>query len=145
VDKLPEGYVHPCTVKEIKQKLKTLPPEHLEGLKRIRLAFRKSTPADAQYNEGTITIFAVPKNFIIRDAFDHKYVEEQKRFGARVKKVGRFHYETCWRPEDYKAYILNHVLLHEIGHHIDWYSDQHWQKRCEEFAENYAEGRLTNY
>ncbi|MGV8125450.1 MAG: hypothetical protein AB9903_19605 [Vulcanimicrobiota bacterium] len=148
VDKLPGGYTFPCSVQEIKKVLQEIPLEHLNGIKRIRLSAQKVTLADASYIDGTINIYAVPRDlkFLYTEKPPESILREYSRFGARWDKLGDAWY-CYWKLDHYKRYILEHVLFHELGHHID---DFHSERRSfgkEKFAERYAldlENRLKN-
>ncbi len=138
-DKVPQGYVYPCSVKEIKEVIAKLPPEHLEGLKRIRLSYQKDANADASYIDGTITIYAIPHDFkqIFSIRPPDAVIKEHSRFGAIWRKIGMSWY-CYWQHGLYKDYILKHVLLHELGHHMDEYHMRRGQEGREKFAEKYA-------
>ncbi len=116
-----------------------LPEEHLNGLKRIRLSGQKGINADASYIDGIITIYAVPSDFknIYMIKPQEKVIRVCTRFGARWENIGDCWY-CYWKMEQYKKYILHHVLLHEIGHHMDDHHKQRGSNGKETFAENYA-------
>jgi hypothetical protein len=138
-DKLPEGMTYPCSVKEIKDIILKLPAHHVEGIKRIRLSAQRGINADASYVDGIITIYAVPSEFklIYPIKPTDREMQEYCRFGAKWENMGEYWF-CYWKPEQFRDYILYHVLLHEIGHHMD----EHHKKRSsagkESFAENYA-------
>lgn len=147
-DRLPDGFMYPCNVSDIKKILSELPTEHLSGIKRIRLSAQKMTSADASYCDGTISIYAVPKDlkFIYSEKPPDSILREYGRFGARWEMLGNNWY-CYWKSEGYKKYILEHVLIHEIGHHIDDYLSMRRSYGKEKFAEQYAldiENKLNN-
>ena len=68
----------------------------------------------------------------------------------RLEQVGS-RWLCRWRAEDMRRFVLEHVLLHEIGHHV------YWKERArlglvarlalavrEQFAEAYALRHLRN-
>lgn len=138
-DKLPDGYIYPCTVQDIKNILMEIPLEHLDGIKRIRLSSQKVTNADASYNNGTINIYAVPRDlkFIFMEKPPESIVKEYSRFGAKWEVLGESWY-CYWKQDNFKKYILEHVLFHELGHHIDDYLSLRGRLGKEKFAERYA-------
>jgi len=131
--------VHPCTIAQVKQKLAALPAEDLLGIRRIRLSAAKMEMVDAMYHEGTITIYAVPESF----KFSYpchpgdSFISESTRWGARWQRLGGEWY-CYWDKERYGRYILDHVLLHEIGHHQDDFHRRRTGEGIEKFAERYA-------
>jgi hypothetical protein len=148
VDKLPDGYAFPCTSGEIKNALQKIPVEHLNGIKRIKLSAQKMVNADASYIDGTINIYAVPRDlkFVFGEKPPDSMTKEYSRFGARWEILGNQWY-CYWKPENFKKYILEHVLFHELGHHIDDHLSLRRSFGKEKFAELYAldlENRLKN-
>jgi hypothetical protein len=148
IDKLPEGYIFPCSIAEIRKSLMEIPTEHLSGIKRIRLSGQKVTNADASYIDGTINIYAIPRDlkFIFTEKPPESLLKEYSRFGARWEVLGENWY-CYWRLDSFKKYILEHVLFHELGHHIDDFLSLRRSFGKEKFAERYAlnlENKLKN-
>jgi hypothetical protein len=148
VDKLPDGYIFPCTTGDIKRALQGIPNDHLKGIKRIKLSAQKTVNADASYIDGTINIYAIPRDlkFIFAEKPPESMLKEYSRFGARWEMLGNQWY-CYWRPENFKKYILEHVLYHELGHHIDDHLSLRRSHGKEKFAELYAldlENKLKN-
>jgi hypothetical protein len=50
-DPLPKGYIYPCTIQDIQEKLKTLPPEMLRSYPPFTCATRNE-PGDAHIYDG---------------------------------------------------------------------------------------------
>lgn len=144
VDKLSAGYIHPCSVQDIKKKLMELPVEHLSGIRRVRLSCQKNAGADASYFEGTIKIYAVPEDmkFVYHFRPPEVMQREYSKFGARWEKLGDCWY-CYWRLENFKKFILDHVLLHELGHHVDAFHAMRQSAGRERFAETYAIAQET--
>jgi hypothetical protein len=94
---------------------------------------------DASYREGTIMVYAVPDDFKFSWPFHpgNEFMQECARWGARWQKLGREWY-CYWDRENYGRYVLDHVLLHEIGHHMDDYHRRRTGDSVERFAERYA-------
>ncbi|MDQ7824208.1 MAG: hypothetical protein RDV48_15505 [Candidatus Eremiobacteraeota bacterium] len=139
VDRLPEGYIYPCTIQDIKEVLMEIPVENTNGIKRIRLSHQKVTNADASYCDGTITIYSIPRDFkfIYHEKPPDSMIREYSRFGARWEVLGE-HWYCYWRMEHFRKYILEHVLLHELGHHSDDFHSLRRSYGKEKFAERFA-------
>lgn len=138
-DRLPHGLSYPCSIKEIKDILLKLPPEHINGIKRIRLSGQKGINADASYQGRTITIYAIPSEFkfVYNYKPSEKTIRGYSKYGAIWENIGNYWF-CYWKNEHYKNYILYHVLLHEIGHHMDEYHKSRGSLSKEAFADNYA-------
>jgi hypothetical protein len=137
------GWVYPCTVEEIEQQLLTFPPTHLEGLAVICLvpSIRKEPGRYGCYYPGdkpTICLYSWPDSLTFKGSqrvkrrhIEHKLVVERS-FGMQVEQIGS-RWFCRWNREDWRHFILEHVLPHEIGHHVGEYCDP-----SEQFAEDYA-------
>jgi hypothetical protein len=137
------GWVYPCTVGDIEQQLQTFPPEDLEGLAVICLvpALRRDVEdrgVDGRYYSGgkpTICLFGWPESLTYKypKGWKRHHIEPkldvERSFGMRVEQIGRRWY-CRWDREDWRRYVLEHVLPHEIGHHVCGDS--------EKLAEDYA-------
>jgi hypothetical protein len=135
------GWVYPCTVEEIEQQLLTFPPEDLEGLAAVCLvpATRKDLKDWGLYggyyqSKAKIELYGWP------DSLTNKFPQGTKRhhlahldvhrsFGMQVQQIGTRWY-CRWEREDWRRFVLEHVLPHEIGHHV--------RGPSEEFADDYA-------
>jgi hypothetical protein len=132
------GWVYPCTVEEIEQQLLNFPPEDLEGLAviclvpAIRRDLKDYTGLHGEYcqrkDKPTIDLFSWPESLI------HKFPQGTKRyhlahstvhrsFGMQVEQIGTRWY-CRWEREDWRRFVLEHVLVHEIGHHVCGPSEQ---------------------
>jgi hypothetical protein len=123
------GWIYPCTVEEIEQQLLTFPPEDLAGLAVICLvpALRRDLQdwgVDGRYyrSKAKICLYGWP------DPPTYKYAKGTKRhhlahldversFGMQVEQIGTRWY-CRWHREDWRRFVLEHVLPHEIGHHV---------------------------
>jgi hypothetical protein len=140
-DPLPNGYVYPCTIQDIQEKLKTLAPEMLRKVSSIHLCNQvKMNPGvDAHIYDGAhIRIYPVPEK--LRWSYgDRKpnpaLAQERLEFGAYWQKVDN-EWFLCWDKDSLKEYILNHILLHEIGHSLDgvYYGTSRGERIAEAFA-----------
>jgi hypothetical protein len=119
-DPPPKGYIYPCTIGDLKRQLRRVPPEYLEGLWQIRLSnqARRYRDRDGDYLDGEIRLFPYPERLIFpaspkpNDPWDQEWLA----WGARVVDDNGVR-SLQWTPEALRRYILDHVLLHELGHH----------------------------
>lgn len=151
----PPGWVYPCTVEDLRDHLERFPEERLQGLKAVGLvpATRKDCHAHARYRFGKANVIhiyshAVPLAYKLSPGTRRHHIEQhlcvELEFGMAIQRSGS-RWLTSWEPECLRAYLLEHVLAHEIGHHVC-----HLQRRraglrscpgrhcCEQFAEAYA-------
>ncbi|RJP19156.1 MAG: hypothetical protein C4520_13275 [Candidatus Abyssobacteria bacterium SURF_5] len=140
-DPLPKGYVYPCTIEDIKQKLNSLAPEMLRNISTIHLCNQvKMNPGvDAHIYDGSdIRIYPVPEKlrwYYGKRKPNPACAQERLEFGAywQTTDEGWF---LCWDRDNLREYILNHILLHEIGHSLD--TVYYGTSRGERFAEAFA-------
>jgi hypothetical protein len=151
----PAGWVYPCTLEDIVQRLAQLPEEDLEGLWAVGLApaTRKDGETDGRYYFGqqpTIHLFSYPNTlrFKLRAHTRQGDIERglaiQRQYGMEVEREGS-RYVCVWTAENLRRFMVEHVLLHEVGHHVCF-----WQRKqqglpyypnlpgAEQFAEDYA-------
>jgi hypothetical protein len=140
------GWVYPCTVEEIEQQLLTFPPEDLAGLAVICLvpALRRDLQdrgVDGRYcrSGATIYLYGCPDSFAYKFSKGTKrhhlaHLEVERSFGMQVEQIGR-RWFCRWDREDWRRFVLEHVLPHEIGHHVCGPSE----KLAEEYALRYLQ------
>lgn len=141
IDPLPKGYVYPCTVDEVRRKLDSLGPEMLRNISVVHLCNQvKMNPGvDAHICDGShIRIYAVPEK--LRWRYGKKKpnpaeAQERLEFGAYWQKIDDQWY-LCWDGDSLRDYVLNHILLHEIGHSLD--DVNYGTNKGEKFAEAFA-------
>lgn len=86
--------------------------------------------------------------FKLRGRSDPGFLQQwfcvERSYGIEMERTGRSP-DCLWSAENLRRYIVEHVLLHEIGHHVQY--QQRWRAgiRCrlashihEQFAEDYA-------
>jgi hypothetical protein len=158
---LPTDRAHhyPCTLDDIRAHLAEVPEYDLVGIWAIGLA-----PCDpscrhvyASYYrwygyryKPVIFLYSVYGSFdrnlgIRADAgYIKRHFGVDCRFGMKIEDRGGRLWRR-WPPECLRRYMVDHVLLHEIGHHVQY--EQRWregQRRWlpshvkEQFAEDYA-------
>jgi hypothetical protein len=149
------GWVYPCTLDDIHEQLSTLPAEDLAGLWAVGLvpSTRRDHSANGRYFGGARPIIHL---LSYRESLTYKQPAGtrqgdmeagcviERHFGMRVEKVGSRWY-CRWSAEDLWRFILEHVLIHEVGHHVQYMERkraglQPWPSRrvSEQFAEAYA-------
>jgi hypothetical protein len=140
-DPLPTGCVYPCSVRDIQEKLNSLPPDMLRNLSTIHLCNQvKMNPGvDAHIYDGSyIRIYPVPEKLRWHCGPrkpNPAWAQERLEFGAYWQQLDN-EWCLCWEKDSLKDYILNHILLHEIGHSLD---DVHYgTSRGEKLAEAFA-------
>lgn len=152
---LPGGQIYPCSREDIWQQLNTLPEQDLEGLSAVGLvpSTRKDNDAYGRYlraGEPKISLFSYPETLTFKLAPNTKHkdilyrLHVELEYGMQVEQVVS-RWFCRWTAEDLRRFMIDHVLLHEIGHHV------HYQQRskqgydylpgtraAEQFAEDYA-------
>jgi hypothetical protein len=158
---LPSGSNHRylCTVEDIRAQLALVPEYDLEGLWAIGLSplARKNSHAYGTYyrrkypmGKPVILLHSVKGalSFMLRSHSDPGYIQQRYRvdcsYGMQIDRRGRS--VICrWSAESACRFMVEHVLLHEIGHHVLY--QQRWRAGLlrrlaspihEQFAEDYA-------
>ncbi len=158
---LPEGSGHryPCTVRDIRARLAAVPEYDLEGIWAIGLAppTRRKCRAYGTYyswmppiGKPVILLYSWRSSFKFKLRYrdDPGYIERnlsvELEYGMKIEHDGGKAI-CCWPDGALRQYIVNHVLVHEIGHHVQY--EQRWRagsdrwlprRLCEQFAEDYA-------
>ena len=129
---LPDGWVYPCTLDDIRQQLALVPEQDTEGLLAVGLAapkredrryhgtywywgWRMKTPVIHLYAWPTSLAFKTRRHYSVGEAARCFAVELS--YGMRTGRAGS-RLLCHWEPECLRRYIGEHVLLHEIGHHV---------------------------
>jgi hypothetical protein len=147
------GWIYPCSVQEIQDRLSRLPPEDLEGIAAVELvpATRYEYDTYGEYfpeKRPTIHIYAQPKDLAFRTRFGRRHIAcclgDQVRFGLKVEDRGP-RLLCTWDPTDLRVYVLEFVIPHEIGHHVCHQRRTRKNqapcpgpRECERFADEYA-------
>ena len=120
VDPPPKGHTYPCTLSELKRQLRRVPAHYLEGLWQVRLSnqVRRYRDRDGDYLDGEIRLFPYPEQLTFapsprpNDPFDREWLA----WGATLVESNGSR-SLQWTREALRRYVLDHVLLHELGHH----------------------------
>lgn len=123
-----EGWVYPCSLEDIGDQLARLPQDDLDGLWAVGLV--PATRKDDDYNgrffrepRPTIHIYSYRETLTIKlkPGWSLGRIEQAFavpiEYGMRILRSGS-RYVCEWSPEDLRHFIVEHVLLHEIGHHV---------------------------
>jgi hypothetical protein len=122
------GWMYPCTLDQIREQLARVPAADLVGLSAVGLvpATRKDCSAYAYHHwdgMSVIHICSQPESLSWK-LYPHAkwghiehYFAVELGFGMEVERTGS-RWRVRWHSEDLRRYILEHVLLHEIGHHV---------------------------
>lgn len=145
---LPTGWVYPCTIDDLQNRIEYFPQEDLTGLSVIGLvpSTRKDQLADARYFRGKRPSIYI---YSIQDSLSFKQPPHVRRsqldesiavqFGMEIKQSGR-RWVCCWTKENLRRFVLDYVLPHEVGHHV-FYKSFGYKKdgsQSEKFAHTYA-------
>jgi hypothetical protein len=152
---IPDGWVYPCSAEDIRSRLALVPAEDLRGLWAVGLApaTRKDCWANGRYVPGTrpvITLYSYRQGLSYKQPAGTRRgdletdLRVERAFGMRTEEIGS-RWVCTWSAEDLRAFIVEHVLLHEIGHHV-YYVQRGLQGlppsrnrvEREQFAEAYA-------
>jgi hypothetical protein len=108
-----EGFIRPCTAKEVETQLSSCPPEFLKGLRAVFIL--SGTKKQLKSWIGSTAFYG---HYWQRCVFLHGYP-----FGrADLNRLHRFY--------------LRDVLMHEVGHHVDLQNET--TKDRERFAQRFA-------
>ncbi len=151
VDRLPEGYQFPCSVRELKQLIKSLPADDVRGIHSVRLSVQKSRDDGLYLSDGRVELrWAVDsrrRRRIGRRPPSPATLAEWARFGGTCMVESGIHY-AFWADRKQLGRYVQFVLLHEIGHHVcarRWWGQRfHTEQQEEEFADTYAEEYLPS-
>lgn len=146
VDKLPPGQSHACSVRKIKEVIKSLPPEDLKGIRSVRLCVHHSREDGVYLSDGRIelrwAVDAERRRRIGRRPPSPAMRAELARYGGACLVDGGIYYASWADRDQLERYVL-FVLLHEIGHHVCARRHLARQRRLtaaqeEQFADAYA-------
>jgi hypothetical protein len=148
------AWCYPCTLGDLGTALAAFPAADLEGLRAVGLSPSTSRDfsANARYcrYRRAVHVYSYPADLTFRLPRSCKPGDwergfsEELAYGMQLDRTGpRW---TCrWEAAGLRAFILEHVLAHEIGHHVYFYDRWragHWdpppKTHSEQFAESYA-------
>jgi hypothetical protein len=158
----PAGWVYPCSLEDISERLSRLPEQDVAGLWSVGLvpSTRKDCGANGRYFFGerpTIHLLSYLDTLRVKQLPNTKpgHIERgfviERQYGMGIEAIGT-RYVCVWSPEDLRRFMVEHVLLHEVGHHI-YHRDRRLQgyrynprtTESEQFAEAYAVRHSRQY
>jgi len=134
-------YVYPVTYRDVVSALGALPAEHRRLVRAVWLSYHRCG-GFGKAGDGLVNLNCgmwPSRDHLLRPRADCGIPDCAYGFGGRAGLVGGRIYEV-WRKDDYRRYILAHVLPHEVGHLIANAGGHHLDTaRAEEaFCEQYA-------
>ena len=122
------GQVYPCSLGDLEVELLRLATDDLQGLLSVGLVpgTAKDSKANARYfysPRPKIELYSFPAPLSIRlqRHLNPGQVSElyrlEREFGMETLQQGS-RWVGRWQAADLRRFILEHVLLHEIGHHV---------------------------
>lgn len=116
-----EGYVHPVTVDEVRDRLAQLPEQFSRGVEVVQLSTmtrkRRLFPLYGMQWGPNVYLYPIEENLTeiyLRPPKPEQLVEA-KMFGGIWTQEGR-EWKLTWTPETIRDFYLNNVLIHEVGH-----------------------------
>lgn len=121
VQRAGEGYVHPVTVEEIKDRLALLPEEFTRNVEVVQLSSmtRKRQLFPLYGMQWGPNVYLYPIEQSLTETYTRPPKPEQlieaKMFGGTWSQVGN-EWQLTWNEESIRDFYLNNVLIHEVGH-----------------------------
>lgn len=119
-----QGWIHPVTEAEIRERLLDLPRELVQRLEVVQLSTltrrRRSFPCYGMQWGVAVYLYPVEQSLIeqyIRPPSPQQLIEA-RMFGGQWVARGKGA-ELHWTESSIKDFYLNNVLIHEIGHLVD--------------------------
>ncbi|MFO1021640.1 MAG: hypothetical protein U0903_13230 [Planctomycetales bacterium] len=116
-----EGYVHPVTAKEVKERLAQLPKEFTRSLEVVQFSQmtrkRRNFPCYGMQWGMTVYLYPIEASLVETYIAPPKPAQqiEAKMFGGVWQREGNM-WTLTWTPDALKDFYLNNVLIHEVGH-----------------------------
>ncbi len=142
-------WVYPVAFRDVARTLRAFPVEHRRLVREVRLSFHRGG-AYGRGRNGVVDLNCgmLPSGVhLLRPRRDYGVPDCARRFGAYAARLGGRVYEV-WEREDFRRYILTHILPHEVAHLV--LEAESWRRRDpgadERYCEEYAwrmEARLT--
>lgn len=148
IDRKPpgEGFRQVVTIDDVRKFLAIVPgiDELLAGV-RVIVIDRGDEERQGWYRRGIVAICAWDAELVVRDWSDQFIFEHASIINYLNVPCERVDDQSVlyWTRETAKAYLLIHVLLHELGHHQDLMSNRTraFCPRGEPYAEHFALAR----
>ncbi len=116
-----EGYVHPVTLDEVRERIEDLDGRWIADLEVVQLTrmTRKRSLFPCYGMQWGPNVYLYPIEESLREAYTRpprpEQIIEAQMFGGRWTQEDGL-WVLNWTPETIKDFYLNNVLIHEIGH-----------------------------
>lgn len=135
------GYIHPVTIQEVRERLAQVPKKFTRGLEVVQLSRmsrkRALFPCYGMQWGPNIYLYPIEASLVetyTRPPLPEQRIEAQMYGGEWTEENGYWH--LTWPGETIKDFYLNNVLIHELGH-VNDDRNQSFDKR-ERFANWFA-------
>ncbi len=120
-----EGYRHPVTAAEVRDRLAQLPPGMLEPLEFVQLSRmtrkKKTVPCYGMQWGSTLYLYPIEDSLI--EYFVRPPLAAERRestmYGGRWEQTSNGLWRLIWTAQTLRDFYLNGILLHELGHLLD--------------------------
>lgn len=119
-----EGFVHPVTVDEIRDRLQQLPSRFVRGLEVVQLSQmtrkRRRFPCYGMQWGSSVYLYPIESSLIEEYVTPPRpsQIIEAEMFGGVWSQHGN-RWRLTWTSDSIRDFYLNDVLIHEIGHLVD--------------------------
>ena len=116
-----EGYLHPVTIEEIKDRLSQLPEPFARSVEVVQLSSmtrkRQLFPLYGMQWGPNVYLYPIEESLIETYTRPPKPEQliEAKMFGGKWSQVGT-EWQLTWTKDAIRDFYLNNVLIHEVGH-----------------------------
>jgi hypothetical protein len=151
-------FVFPASPAEVAEQLRRLPPKDVEGITHLWFP-----PVNEKQLQAGLPLAEFICGSGVRVIVIHPWrADLTMNFGAKrpTGSIARQYerwtsdfrqsdgsWKLVWEPDTARDFVLNSLLLHEVGHHVDWYRN-HWSaangRTAEHRAETYAACWMAN-
>jgi hypothetical protein len=118
------GYVHPVTVAEVRDRIAALPSPFANAVEVVQFSSmtrkRRLFPCYGMQWGSNVYLYPIEESLIERHVRPPRpeQLVEAKMFGGVWSQQGR-EWRLTWTPDAIRDFYLNNVLIHEIGHVLD--------------------------
>jgi hypothetical protein len=116
-----EGYIHPVTVDEVRERIQQLPRQFTSAVEVVQLSAmtrkRSYFPLYGMQWGSTVYLYPIEASLVetYRRAPTPQQLIEARMYEGEWKQDGTT-WTLSWTPETIRDFYLNNVLIHEIGH-----------------------------
>lgn len=120
-----EGYMHPVTADEVRQRLRQLPSHMVESLEVVQLSrmTRKKQTVPCYGMQWGTSVYLYPIERSLVEYFGRPPLSAERReaevWGGRWESDRGGMWRLVWTREAIRDFYLNNILLHELGHLLD--------------------------